>query len=360
MSTNSKIRAIAIHLPQFHPTPENDKWWGKGFTEWTNVSKAKPLFKGHYQPHLPTDLGYYDLRLAQTRAEQAKLASEYGIYGFCYYHYWFNGKRILNEPLDRMLALKEPNFPFMYCWANENWTRRWDGNDQEILMKQEYNEADDRAHIQWLCKNVFSDERYITVEGAPVFTVYRPNLLPDIKRTLDIWREEAKKMGFHKLYINCFHNFGSNFNPTKFGFDAAIDFSPNWSVLKKEDWWSLLKYKYNINKGAPTIFEYDELVNKSLSVQAPDYKLYPCICPSWDNSSRKKKFAIVIKNSTPEKYYSWFVKILAKFKPFSKNENFVFICAWNEWAEGNHLEPDLKWGKAYLEASQKALNTIEI
>lgn len=360
MSENKKIRAIAIHLPQFHPTPENDKWWGKGFTEWTNVSKAKPLFKGHYQPHLPSHLGYYDLRLAQSRDAQASLAKEYGIEGFCYYHYWFNGKRILNEPLDRMLALKTPDFPFMYCWANENWTRRWDGADHEILMEQKYNDEDDLEHIQWLCKNVFSDKRYITVNGAPVFIIYRSPLLPNIKKTLQIWRDEAEKLGFPKLYLCGFQSMGTDyFDPTADGFDASIEFQPNWSFLKKTDFWSKFKYKYNINVGAPSVFEYAELVEKSKKNQWPNYKQYPCITPSWDNSARKKKFSIILKNSSPEIYYNWLKHILSKFIPFSKEENFVFINAWNEWAEGNHLEPDQKWGLAYLEETKKALDNME-
>lgn len=359
MADKKKIRTIAIHLPQFHPTPENDKWWGKGFTEWTNVTKAKPLFKGHYQPHLPSDLGYYDLRLEQTRVEQAKLAKEYGIEGFCYYHYWFNGKRILNEPLDRILASKEPDFPFMYCWANENWTRRWDGADHEVLMEQKYNFDDDREHIKWLCKNVFSDKRYITINGAPVFVIYRPNLLPDIKKTIEIWREEAIKLGFEKLYVCGFQSMGTNsINPNSDGFDAAIEFQPNWSFLKKTDIWSKFRYKFNIGVGAPSIFNYDLLVKKSIENLPPNYKQYPCITPCWDNSARKKKFAIIIKNSTPQKYYNWLKIIIEKFKPYSLEENFIFINAWNEWAEGNHLEPDQKWGKEYLEVTKKALEQI--
>jgi hypothetical protein len=358
MSIN-KIRTIAIHLPQFHPTPQNDQWWGKGFTEWTNVSKVKPLFKGHYQPHLPTDLGYYDLRLAETRAEQAKLAKEYGIEGFCYYHYWFNGQRILNEPLDRLLASGEPDFPFMYCWANENWTRRWDGLDQEVLMQQNYGETDDIDHITWLCKNVFCDKRYITIDGAPVFALYKANLLPDVKKTLITWRAEAAKLGFSKIYILGVQSSGANYiNPDELGFDAAMEFQPDWEQLQKTDLWSRFKYKFRLNIGQPVVFDYKAIVDKMLARKAPNYKQYPCITPSWDNSARKRHNAIILHESSPKIYGYWLKEILRKFKPFSKDENLLFINAWNEWAEGNHLEPDRKWGRGYLEETKKALDNV--
>ncbi len=355
--SSSPIRTIAIHLPQFHPTPENDLWWGKGFTEWTNVTKAIPLFKGHYQPHLPSDLGYYDLRLAQSRAAQASLAQKYNIDGFCYYHYWFNGKRILNEPVDRILESKQPDFPFMLCWANENWTRRWDGLDQEVLMEQKYSNADDLEHIKWLCKSVFTDSRYITVENAPVFAIYKPLLFPDIKKTLKIWRAEAAKQGYDKIYLIGVQSSGSDYiNPDDLGFDAAMEFQPDWTQLQKTDIWTRFKYKFGLNKGQPVVFDYKAIVDKMLNRQLPKYKQYPCITPSWDNSARKKHHAIILKNSTPKLYGYWFREILKKYKPFSKEENFLFINAWNEWAEGNHLEPDQKWNHGYLEETKKALD----
>jgi lipopolysaccharide biosynthesis protein len=355
--SKSILRTIAIHLPQFHPTPENDAWWGKGFTEWTNVTKAEPLFNGHYQPHLPADLGFYDLRLEQSRADQAELAKQYGIDGFCYYHYWFNSKRILNEPVDRILALKKPDFPFMLCWANENWTRRWDGQDQDILMEQKYSDSDDIDHINWLCKNAFSDKRYITVDGAPVFAVYRPMIFPNIKKTIQIWREEAAKLGFPKIYLCGVQSMGSGYiNPDELGFDAAIEFQPDWEQLQKTDLWSRFKYKFGLANGKPVIFDYEKISQKMMARKEPNFKQYPCITPSWDNSARKKHHAIILHNSTPKLYGTWFKNVLKKFKPFSKEENFVFINAWNEWAEGNHLEPDRKWGLGYLEATKEALD----
>src|SRR6266478_229140 len=189
-----KIRPIAFYLPQYHTIPENDIWWGKGFTEWTNVVKARPQFKGHYQPHLPGELGFYDLRLEEVRQRQAALAREYGLYGFCYYHYWFNGRRILERPFKEVLASGKPDFPFCLCWANENWTRVWDGGGQDVLLQQHYSAEDDRQHIRWLA-NAFRDPRYIRIGGRPLFLVYRTELLPDPARTAAIWRNEVAKAG---------------------------------------------------------------------------------------------------------------------------------------------------------------------
>src|SRR5262249_26983694 len=196
----ANVRAIAFHLPQFHPIPENDKWWGKGFTEWTNVVKAKPLFPGHYQPHLPADLGFYDLRLPEARAAQAELAADYGIYGFCYFHYWFHGRQLLERPVNEILRTGEPDFPFCLCWANESWSRPWDGGEKEILIEQCYSEADDLAHIRALLP-FFLDERYIRVMGCPFFGVYRASKLPDPQRTTDLWRREAVRAGLKGLFL---------------------------------------------------------------------------------------------------------------------------------------------------------------
>ena len=186
-----KKRVIAINLPQFHPFPENDEWWGKGFTEWTNVTSSRPRFHGHYQPQLPTDTGFYDLRLPEARQMQADMAKEYGIYGFCYYHYWFNGKQLMERPVKEILSSGEPDFPFMLCWANENWARNWDGGFNKVLIAQNYSEEDDIAHMKYLCEKVFPDERYIKVDGKPVFCIYRPHYFPDMAQTIKTWREVA-------------------------------------------------------------------------------------------------------------------------------------------------------------------------
>jgi len=237
-----KARLIAFYLPQYHPIPENDCWWGKGFTEWTNVTKAQPLFAGHYQPHLPADLGFYDLRLPEARQAQVDLAREYGIYGFCYYHYWFNGRRLLERPLAEVLSSGEPDFPFCLCWANESWTKRWDGVEGTVLMEQRYTVEDDRAHLCWLA-GVFRDQRYIRVGGKPLLLVYRATKMVNPLRTTSIWREEARKLGIGELYlcrVECFGN--ERVDPTTIGFDAGVEFQPDWlylgTPLRQETRWS--------------------------------------------------------------------------------------------------------------------------
>jgi len=223
-------RVIAFYLPQYHPIPENDAWWGKGFTEWTNVTKARPLFRGHYQPHLPADLGFYDLRVAESREAQAELARQYGVTGFCYYHYWFAGKRLLNRPFDEVLMSGKPDFPFCLCWANENWTRIWDGGEDEVLMKQTYSEEDDVAHIRWLTR-AFADERYIRIDGKPIFIIYRAHKLPNLKRTTDLWRHECRRLGVGELFLCRVDTAADTSPPSEVGLDAAVEFQPGWWEL---------------------------------------------------------------------------------------------------------------------------------
>jgi len=367
------FRPIAIYLPQFHPILENDEWWGKGFTEWTNVVNAKPLFKGHYQPHLPADLGFYDLRLEETRIAQAELAKQHGIYGFCYYHYWFNGKRMLETPLNRKLENPKEDFPFMLCWANENWTRIWDGQEKEILLEQKYSETDDIEHIRALII-YFKDSRYITVDGKPVMVIYKSSRITDIKSTIKTWRNEASKAGL-ELYLcrmDAFGNYGNEY--LKDGFDAAIDFEPfsvkrdefnyqfKWKFIKNKTSLWYLKYKLASNHDREEMvnklyseIDYEEYVDFVMNYPEYNYKCFPGITPMWDNTARKKENYFLFRNSNPGKYQQWLQHEVNKFKPYSKNENFLFINAWNEWAEGNHLEPCQKWGKKYLEATKRVL-----
>ncbi|WP_242117953.1 glycosyltransferase WbsX family protein [Aestuariivivens sediminicola] len=353
-----KVRPIAFVLPQFHPIPENDKWWGKGFTEWTNVTKAKPLFKGHYQPHEPISLGYYDLRDPKVREAQANLAEAYGIFGFCYYHYWFNGKRLLNEPIDQIIKLKNPDMPFMLCWANENWTRRWDGRDEDILIEQKYSFEDDTKHIRWLCEQIFSDERYIRVDDCPVFVVYREGLFPDISRTISIWRDIAiNEYGYKGLYLCSTESFNNIKSPLETSFDATIEFAPH-HLLKfksKKGVFERLLTKSGIKKQESLNFcDYKQAVFNSINRPLPKYKLYRSVCPSFDNTARKQKEGVIVKGSSPKLYYKWLRQLVSTFSPYSKEENFIFINAMNEWAEGNHLEPCKKYGYAYLEATKRA------
>lgn len=354
-----KKRAIAFVLPQFHPIPENDGWWGKGFTEWTNVTKAKPLFKDHYQPRLPSDLGFYDLRLPEARDAQAKLAKKYGIEGFCYYHYWFNGKRLLNLPLDEILRLKDPNMPFMLCWANENWTRRWDGQSSNILIRQEYSLEDDEKHIRWLCHNVFTDERYIKVQNKPVFLVYRQDLFPNIKKTTDLWRKIAvEEFGLEGLYLCVVESFNKKVLPESFGFDAAVEFSPHLLIKQEVHPSKISQFLMKLgiyNKRNYHLLDYHKAIKESIERPNPPYKLYRSITPSFDNTARNKKGAYITFGENPHSYYSWLSSILRNFEPYSTEENFVFINAFNEWAEGNHLEPCIKYGNDYLEFTKKAL-----
>lgn len=361
----SRIRPIAFYLPQFHPVPENDEWWGKGFTEWTNVTKAKPLFKGHYQPHLPADLGFYDLRLPEVREAQAALAKEYGIHGFCYYHYWFNGRRILERPFEEVLASGKPDFPFCLCWANENWTRTWDGRNKEVLLEQKYSDEDDYEHIRYLSK-AFRDSRYIRVNGKPVMIVYRVANLPDAKKTSSIWREECRRLGLGEIYLCSVEtNAEGQTPPEEYGFDASIEFQPLWKNAgepeRKGFFWRLLQ-KLRLSERAYSrnnIYDYEELVKKMLAKKKVSHKEFPGVSPSWDNSARREK-ALIIKNATPGAYERWLEKVLSDFKPFSRDENFVFINAWNEWAEAAHLEPCRKWGRGYLEATRRALETAGV
>jgi len=359
--TSHDTKLIAFYLPQFHPIPENDEWWGKGFTEWSNVTKAKPLFAGHDQPHLPADLGFYDLRLPEIRQAQADLAQEYGIHGFCYYHYWFNGRRILERPFHEVLASGKPDFPFCLCWANENWTRAWDGRSGENLLVQNYGDVDDRNHIASLVE-AFQDPRYIRVQDKPLFLVYRAGNMPDPHRTTTIWREEARKLGIDDLYLCRVESFSNerDIEPQSQGFDAAVDFQPDWShlgsALQRSPWHRIIQALGFAGRayGEHRIYEYADIVEKMLSRPAPSYLRFPCVTPSWDNSPRREKGAVILRNSQPKIYQGWLNQAIEEAKQ-QDQEGLVFINAWNEWAEGNHLEPCQKWGRSYLEATRQAL-----
>jgi lipopolysaccharide biosynthesis protein len=260
-----------------------------------------------------------------------------------------------------MLQSGKPDFPFMYCWANENWSRRWDGDDQKFLIKQEYSDADDIEHIRFLCQKVFSDSRYIRVNGKPFFVVYRPKLFPDIKKTLQTWRKEAHKLGIGELYIGYMQTFNIKEDPEEMGFDVAIDFQPDFYNTPSNYKGTIinrlldkLKIRSSVYKNHH-IINYAEYVRMIKQLPFPVYKKFPSLTPMWDNAARRKEGAFIFKDATPDAYGDWLKYVLKTFKPYSKEENFVFINAWNEWAEGNHLEPCIKWGRSYLEATKRAL-----
>ena len=357
MSSTDPIRLLAFFLPQFHPTPENDTWWGRGFTEWTNVTRARPLLAGHRQPHLPTELGYYDLRLPEVREAQAALAREYGIGGFCYYHYWFNGRRLLNQPIDAILASGKPDFPFALCWANENWTRAWDGHQKDVLLEQKYSEADDRAHMQFLLP-FLRDPRYVRVEGKPLFGVYRASNLPDPRATARIWREEAARAGL-ELYLCRVEGVAEpKQDPADSGFDAAIEFQPDWKSLgaplqpSAPAWLDRLLPRNRVLRDTP-FFHYAQTVRDMLARPRPTYRRFPCVMPGWDNTARRRTGATVFLDSSPEQFGAW---LTATLQEAARDKlPLAFVNAWNEWAEGTYLEPGEQHGRAYLEAVRDAL-----
>lgn len=360
MSSESNPRLISFYLPQFHPIPENDEWWGKGFTEWTNVTRAKKKFRGHYQPHLPADLGFYDLRSPEIRAAQAELAAAYGISGFCYYHYWFNGRRLLERPFSEVLTSGKPDFPFCLCWANENWTRIWDGGSKNILVEQHYCESDDRRHMQCLSE-AFKDPRYIRVQGKPIFLVYRAGRIPDPCLTTSVWRDEARKQGVGEILLCRVESFSDEHgDPRDIGFDASVEFQPNWQLLptpffhrRRLRWLRIT----DIRRFSNRIWNYSTLAKAAMSQTPPPYPRFPGITPMWDNSARRAKGAHILKDSTPALYEEWLKTILKRLRAEPSSDQIVFINAWNEWAEGCHLEPCMKWGRQYLEATKFALQS---
>ncbi len=359
-----KARAIAFYLPQFHPIPENDAWWGPGFTEWTNVVRAKPLFKGHEQPVIPGELGFYDLRLPETRLAQAELASSHGIEGFCYWHYWFAGRRILERPFNEVLDTGEPDFPFCLGWANHSWKENsWTGlrhrDSKRVLIGQTYpGVEDDRAHFDYLLK-AFKDRRYITVDGKPLFVIFRPADIPEAKNRFDLWRQWAVEAGLSGLYIIGISALDIA-DPHALGLDAVIlsmltasnEDNPlvrNFSKLV----WRLRKRLFS---GGPRIVEYAEAIRHLVpQLDRHDYKTYPCAFPNWDNTPRKGRGGLVLAHSTPELFEAHVNNALKQLKGRPQEHRLLFIKSWNEWAEGNYLEPCAKWGRGYLMALRKVI-----
>ena len=347
------VRVIAFYLPQYHPIPENDAWWGDGFTEWTNVRKAKPNFSGHYQPHVPGEFGYYDLRDPAVRSRQAALAREYGIHGFCYYYYWFNGKRLLERPLDDLLTSGEPDFPFCVCWANENWTRRWDGRDEDILIAQRYSNDDNRAFIRSLFP-LFRDARYIRVDGRPLLIIYKASLIPDLAGTAAMWRDECRRAGIGEIYLVSALTSGYH-DAAAAGFDALVEFPPHGHTSER------VNERVDITNPAfdGMIFGLRSYVAQMMTMPRPENKIFRCLIPSWDNTARQQDRGTAFVGSSPELFAYWLEYAIRQTRiRYRGDERLVFVNAWNEWGEGCHLEPDQRYGRAYLEAVRDALAAV--
>jgi lipopolysaccharide biosynthesis protein len=356
MTMTTRARLIAFHLPQFHPTPENDAWWGKGFTEWTNTAKAQSLFPGHYQPHVPADLGFYDVRLPEARHAQAELARAYGIEGYCYYHYWFGGRRILERPVNEILLSSEPAFPFCLCWANHSWSTAWDGTNK-MLIEQVYPGWDDHAaHFDWLFK-AFTDRRYIRIDDKPVFLIYKPDDIPKAREVVAFWRERAAAAGLPGLYLVGVSHRDERWDPRPRGLDASV-----MQSLPKRDGRiprrylsTKLKLALQGNKHELTIWDYEEFLPSLLRQNNVDWDDYPVALPGWDNTPRSGMRELVFHDSTPELFRKHLREAIARVLNRPPQRRIVFLKAWNEWAEGNYVEPDQCWGHAYLEAIRSEL-----
>ena len=352
-AADGPVKLIAFYLPQFHPIPENDRWWGKGFTDWVNVSRAAPQFVGHYQPHVPGDLGFYDLRRPAVQRRQVELAKQYGVSGFCFHYYWFNGLRLLERPVEQFLSDPEIDLPFCLCWANENWTRRWDGRERDILIAQEHSEGSDLAFIRDL-EPILRHRNYIRISGRPLLIVYRMQILPRPAATTRCWRDYCRAAGLGNPYLVAAQTFGCT-DPREFDFDAAVEFPPhNCIVPDITRQVSLLNPDF-----AGRIHRYADAARTMANRTKPDYPLFKCVFPGWDNEPRRRGRGVVFAYSNPEEYESWLAGACrhALGDPLPE-KRLVFINAWNEWAEGAYLEPDRKFGYAYLEATRNALLSI--
>lgn len=355
-------KIIAFYLPQFHVIPENNAWWGEGFTEWVNTRKAKPLYNGHYQPREPYNDNYYDLLDHEARVWQAELAKKYDIGGFCYYHYWFNGKMLLEKPLEGILKDKNPDFPFCMCWANEPWTRAWDGGEKEVIMPQEYGNKDNwEKHFNYLIQ-FFKDDRYIKVDNKPLFVIYRTSNINNCEEMVSFWNDKCIENGFEGIYLveeaNTFQK-----EPCLKQSEAVIDFEPMLTVNTQLSTSGKVvrKVKQILRKNFKLkildTYDYDtvwkNIINKKVSYG--NKKVFLGGFVDWDNTARKNENATIIKGASPEKFEKYLTEQLKKADEV--NSEFVFINAWNEWAEGTYLEPDKKYKYGYLEAVSNAVKS---
>lgn len=351
-NTKLSTKLIAYYLPQFHPFKENNEWWGQGFTEWRNSSSAKPRFTGHLQPHLPLDLGYYDLRLIDIMRQQAQMAQHAGIHAWCFYHYCFAGKRVMEVPVNNFLNNPDVDMPFCLMWANENWARTWEGKHNDILIRQNYDAKYDDALINDLARH-FQDPRYLTINDKPIYFIYRPSLIPNAQKRIDEWRNLLIKR--HNIDVSFFMALTyDDKDPRPYGLDGAIEFPPHNNFKHLPSANDSLK---NVDPNfSGQMRRYDDLVVQNICQKKTDFDLIKCVLPAWDNEPRRTNRGYGFINSNPEKYQIWLSEAIryAKENPV-QGESIVGINAWNEWAEGAHLEPDVHYGSAYLNATARAL-----
>jgi len=378
ISAGLRAKLIAMYFPQLHAIPENDEWWGKGFTDWDNVRPALPQFDGHYQPRVPLNKRYYDQSELETLQWQIELAKSHGVYGFCHYHYWFDGKQLLETPTNMMLENPELDFPFCLSWANETWSRRWDGMDHHILIQQTHpptKESWDK-HFSYLIK-AWSDPRAIKVSGKPVFIIYRPHRIERINDMLDYWRVRAEKAGLPGLYFIAQKQYAFPNEECISGFDAIFQFQPFESIFaaNSEQRQQSVAHRllsqvipgrikhvlrmlcYNHKPEKLTFYNYDEVWERILEIQTDGPRtVYPGAFVDWDNTARYKKRATIFQGACPERFEHYFTKLVETMPERQIQENFIFLNAWNEWSEGTYLEPDEKYGYQYLEAVRNALS----
>lgn len=360
-----KTEIIAFYLPQYHPTPHNNEWWGEGFTEWTNVAKAKPLFRGHYQPKIPADLGFYDLRMPEVREKQAELAREAGVTAFCYYHYWFgNGHQELELPFNQVVESGKPDFPFCLCWANESWYQKFwnkDGavTDKKILAEQKYpGEEDNRLHFMSLL-NAFRDERYYKIDGKLAFGIYKPLEFENLKTFVDQWNLLAKEYGLPGFFF-----WGYTINVEKeedaimeSGMDAVVSFRKNRDTIRSFGW--AVRKALSLLFHTPRKQKYEKACKTLVSEKERKNNIFPVMIPNWDHTPRSGVNGDLYTGSTPELFEKHAIDVLEHIKDKPAGRKIAFLKSWNEWGEGNYMEPDLKFGRGYIQALRNAINEIQ-
>lgn len=352
-----KILVIAYYLPQFHPIEENDKWWGKGFTEWRNVAKARRLYRSHKQPNIPADLGFYDLRMNEIQIEQAKLAAKAGLYGFCYYHYWYSGRLLLEKPLEQIIKIGKPNFPYSLCWANHDWTMHWVGKSDDILVKQEYGGSkDDFEHYNYLRK-FFIDNRYIKIKNRPMFSIFSPEKIPNLREKLSMFNSYANDDGFDGIY---FIANSSNKTLLNDGFSALAPHTLNDGFYKYLSFRKKIfhRLRHILLKYPRWVIDYETFTEYTEKLEFDGIKILPTIIPNWDNTPRIGRRGIVLHNSTPTKFKKHLQRCINKLDFKSETVPIIFIKSWNEWAEGNYLEPDIEYGLGYLDAIEQVCSNL--